>query len=212
MASSRATWSVEPKHVTRALAPLRRGRAGEQREAVRRMLLRLMGFDAYDMEHGLPRDRKVLHFGQHDLAPDDRRELAIVAHDALRELGYDGAADELAGRGLLSYTKNIPVLARRALEILEAGPPSMYLGDGRILYLVFKRPLYRMPSGPRESDPEILIARSAEDPTRPWRRFVVGVRVFDDRGRLVGWDPEGGHTWQTRHRTLAEAKAYGRRP
>ena len=189
----RRSWDPEPKYITRALAPLRRGRAGERRELARRMLLRLMGFSEREMEKFGPGQRPS-HYGQNPLTPHAVLELRLVAEDLLRELGYDAAADDLVRWPSGSFDGG----ARDALEILEAGPPSVYLGDR----VVFKKPMHFV----RLYDFEFVVARLVGESVRPWYRFAVGKAVHDRGGNWVGWDREAGHTFDGAYKTLAEAK------
>ena len=193
----------EPKTVTKALAALRRGLAGERREAIRCILVELMGHD--DCE-AIPRGTKIPHWFPKSRRTDaERRELAVVAYDGLLELGYDAAAEELAerGRDLDFESKYLPFHAKKALEILEAGPPSIFIGD----YLVFKRPMHRVRGSRYNPEAEFLIARAVGDSVMPWYRFAVGKAVHDRSGRWVGWEREAGYTFQRRAKTLAEAKS-----
>ena len=200
--SFRDPWDPEPKAVTKALAPHRRGRAGELRETVRRMLLRLMGFAPDDLIDGRytlsthPPGKWPSHFGRNPLPTPEAKQVADVAHDVLRELGYDAAAS-IISETRYDESGNIDTHARDALKILEAGPPSIYLGG----YLVYKQPVYRLGTG-------YLIARGVNEHARPWYRFAIGSSVYDKAGReRIGWDPEAGHTFQWRSKTLDEARA-----
>lgn len=189
---ARRPWDPEPKYVTSALAPYRSGAVGERREVVRRMLLRLQRFNPD--EAGFPPGNVPSHRGSFRMSPDDEVELAVVAQDLLRELGYDAAADQLARwprHGEYGWTH-----ARDSLDILEAGPPSMYLDRD----LVFKRPLYVI------NDGRNVIARSVTNSSRPWYRFSVGRPIHGSSGQFQGWDPDAGYTFQRCAKTLKEAR------
>ena len=193
---ARSPWDPEPRYVTRALAALRRGTVGEQREVARRVLLRLMGHDP----RAYPSGQRPSHFGPTRLPPGEEADAAVVAYDLLLELGYDAAADLLGaghyrGGPIFPRDSDYYGRARDALGNLESGPPSMYL-DG---WLVFKRPIYKV------GDDE-LIAKSVSDHSYPWYRFSIGKPVYSSRGDRIGWDPDAGHTFRRRAKTLKEAR------
>ena len=165
------------------------------------MLLRLMGFSEREMEKFGPGQRPS-HFGRDHLDKCAADELRLVAEDLLRELGYDAAADELVRWSGVTAVA-IDAGARDALEILEAGPPSMYLGGH---YLVFKKPMYLVRGSRYSPDAEFVVARLVGESVRPWYRFAVGKAVHDRGGNWVGWDREAGHTFDGAYKTLAEAK------
>lgn len=205
---SRRPWDPEPKYVTRSLTPLRRGSAGSRREAVRQMLIRLMGFNADDLAQNPQWFRTGVtpsHFGRDRLSPQDASELARIAQDALYEMAYDAAAEELRSH----VPDYLHTDAREALAILEAGPPSIKLDR----HIVFRRPLYKFqtPDSDRNFARKFIIAKSINDHARPWYRFLVGRAVHDQRGTWMGWDEDAGHTFQRRARTLKEARegSYG---
>lgn len=184
----RRPWDPEPRYVTRALTERRRGSAGELRETVRCMLITLMGHDC----GRYPPGKIPGHWGSRH---PDERQIAIVAEDGLRELGYDAAADNL-----LRYEGRDPhTTAKAALEIFEAGAPSIYLDH----YVVFRKPLYRERNS---RGTEVVIAKAVGDHTRPWYRFLVGKPAHDRAGRWIGWDDSAGHTFQFRSKTLAAAR------
>ena len=195
----RRPWGPEPKHVRHALAGLRAGTAGEKREVAQRMLVRLQGFDPADYPPG----RRPSHHGSLRLSPHEEAELSLVAHDVLLELGYDAAAEVLSGRdrGRTGYDPEYNwIWARDALEILEAGPPSMYI-ERR---LVFKRPICKVGD-------DYIIVKSVTHGTRPWFLFAVGKSAHNQRGDWIGWDREAGHTFHSCAKTLKEAREIARR-
>lgn len=192
-------YGSEPKSVTRSLRAARGGSQRELREGVRCMLIRLMGFaDCSEVRRG----EKIPHRfpGKSGLTYSELRELAFVAHDGLLELGYDAAAESLAvsWSDRESLFKVMDVHAKQALEILEAGPPSVRLDT----IVVFKSPMYRLQGTRWNPDQEVLIAKRVDRPSRPWVRFLVGREGRYDRNANV-------HA-ATFHKTLAEAKGYER--
>ena len=204
MARPRRSTGNESATVARQLAPLRRGSRGALREATRQMLLQLIGIPRNEWP---PPGRKP----GRPLGPDlpraeDAHDLALVAHDALRELGYDAAADELGDVVRDGHVERLPRKARAAYDLLEAGPPSMRLPGPSEAYVVFKEPMYRVRhplygGGTRE----YLVARSVHDTVQPWYRFAVGVPVHDRDGS-IGWDHDGGFTFSSAFRTLKQAR------
>ena len=190
----RRPWDPEPKRVTRTLASARRGSAGQRREVARRLLLRLMGFAS----PRFPPGQIPSHRGPNELAPGEAMEIAIVAADALRELGYEAAAVILS-----NIDRFGPYVAGRdALENLEAGGPSVWLKNARTPWsgwAVFAASIRRYRR--KDGDAEYVIARTVDDPAR-WWRFLVGGYVYDRTGRIAGWDHGAGYTFQWRGRTL----------
>ena len=188
----------EAKALTKALAPYRSGRQGELCVRVRCMLVRLMGFaNCDDIPVGV---REIPHWfpRRSGLEPDEMIDFAAVAHDALRELGYDAAADLLTRWG----TRNgdvLPVSAREALVNLESGPPSVMIDQRPIVTKTIRR--YKIPSGT-----EYLVGRNVSDP-RWWYRFTRGRAVHNGRGDYVGWDSEAGYTFTRRGRSLEDVLA-----
>ena len=183
----------EAKALTRTLAPYRSGWQGKLRAEVRCMLVRLMGFaNCDDIPVGI---RKIPYQfpGRSGLEPEDMRDMSMVAQDGLLELGYEAAA------GMLGYWTrgDIEVAARRALENLESGPPSVMM-DG---YLIITKSIrrYKVPSG------EQLVGRSIGNGW--WYRFVRGKPVHNQRGDYVGWDDEAGYTFHRCGRTLEDVLA-----
>lgn len=191
--------------VTRALAPLRRGRAGELREIVRLMLLRLMEFGPDDFAQ-FPPGRVPSYFGRRPLLDDDgeassdeAEALTLVAQDGLLELGYEAAAVILGNRKL-----DHEFAAREALKNLEAGPPSVWLVSARSPWsgdAVFSDTVRLFRSA--ESAMEYLVARKVSDP-RWWSRYMVGGAVYDKSGQISDWDPSAGYTFQRRGPTLED--------
>lgn len=199
---ARKPWDAEPKHVVRALAPLRRGTIGERREAARQMLLALMGFGPREVG----RFRAGVnpgYQGPNVLPEDEATELAAVAEDMLLELGYEAAAMQLRTRS----RSGLWVSARHALGILEAGPPSVWLRLARTPWVgdaVFTSTIRRYRYSPYNDD--YLVGRKVDDP-RWWYRYAVGGPTWDQRGQPTGWDPDAGYTFQRRGRTLADVLA-----
>ena len=190
-------YGSEPKYVTRSLRAARGGSQRELREEVRCMLIRLMGHaDCSDVRRG----EKIPHWfpRRSGLSWEEQLGLALVAQDGLLELGYSAAAESL-GKSFLareSVFKVMDVHAKKALEILEAGPPSVILDT----MIVFKHPMYRVQGTRWNPNQEVLIAKRIDRPSRPWVRFLVGREGRYDRSANI-------HA-ATFHRTLAEAKLY----
>ena len=152
-----------------------------------------MGFSAEEMT-SFQQGRTPSRFGRDRLSNHDAAELAIIAQDALHEMGYEAAAAALRP----ASPDYLDGDAREALAILEAGPPSILLDR----HIVYRRPLHRFTT-PQQS---YVIAKSINDHARPWYRFMVGRSVHNQRGECVGWDHEKGHTFQGRFKTLKEAR------
>lgn len=192
---SRTHWKTQPLAVIRAVAPLRLGPQGELRQAVRCLLLQAMGFECGD----IPLNAQIPHqFPRGRFTDEDKYEFAIAAHDGLRELGYDAAADILARRDI-GPGLGVSVAAKDALVNLESGPPSVMLG-GHAIYTHSLRK-YRDDRGNA-----YLVGRRVGSSERAWYRFFVGVRTPEPRP-YGGWDPEGGFTFQRCGRTLADVLA-----
>ena len=200
----------EAKALTKALAPYRSGQQGKLRAYVRCMLVQLMGFaECEDIPTGI---RKIPHWfpRQSGLEPDEMRDMMMVAHDGLLELGYEAAAQELtywtrgAARGEGGML-HIEIGAKNALENLESGPPSVMID----LYPIITKTICRYrkaPNLPHRPDREYLVGRNVKDP-RWWYRFVRGRSVRNQRGELVGWDDEAGYTFQRRGRSIEDVLA-----
>lgn len=186
----------------RALAPYRRGRVGELREVVRCMLIRLMGHEDCGPNGPVRMGRPIPHwFPAPGMPLAERTGVATVAEDILRELGYDAAASTLrewAPRGLPFSIEQLPFNAKRALEILEIGPPSIFLDS----FLVLRQPMYRLRGTRWDPDQEVIVAKLAEPNTAPWVRYHVGRSGRYDRTSEVC---HAGH-----FRTLREAKMIDR--
>lgn len=191
----RRYWDMQPLAVVRAVAPLRHGPRGALRHHVRCLLLHVMGIEDCDE---VPLDAQIPHqFPQSRFAEEEKYRMGMEARDGLRELGYDASADVLE-RAPFGYN----IRAKDALVLLEAGPPSVMLGHEPI----FTHTIGRFRSSEAGRSGEYLVGRSVGDP-RWWYRFSVGVPVHDQRGQWVGWNPEGGYTFQRRGRTLEDVAA-----
>ena len=183
-------WEMQPLSVVRSVAPYRRGPQARLRATARCLLLQIIGHDCSRIP--LDASMDALWIRESDRPTyGERSELALVARDALLELGYDAAADEV----------NEYHGAKTALILLEGGPPSIRIGDGH--YAIFKHTIrhLRSPSGGL-----YLVGRCVNDP-KWWYRFAVGKAVHDRSGRWIGWDREAGHTFLRRGRSLADVKA-----
>ena len=152
-----------------------------------------MGFSSEEMT-SFQQGRTPSRFGRDRLSNHDAAELAIIAQDALHEMGYEAAAAALRP----ASPDYLDGDAREAMAILEAGPPSILLDR----HIVYRRPLHKFTTD-RHS---YIIARSINDHALPWYRFLVGRSVHNNRGDWVGWDPDAGHTFQFRSKTLKEAR------
>ena len=192
----RTRYGAEPKARTRALASLRRGSHGDLRAHVRCMLLDVMGFESCEQ---IPFGYVPGHFPRAGAAITRRiRDVAHVAYDGLLDLGYDAAANALRDRGrdLRFESGYLPVHARDALQIFEAGPPSIELDT----MIVFRSPMYRFRGTKWNPNTEVLIAKQIDRPSRPWVRFLVGIEGRYDRSQNI-------HA-ATFHKTLKDAKNY----
>ncbi len=189
----------EAKALTRALVPYRSGRQGELRAQVRCMLVRLMGFEQCDdipvgvgeIPHRFPR--------RSGLELNEMRDMMMVAHDGLLELGYEAAAEKLTDwtRGSSGGgTLHIEIGAKEALENLESGPPSVSIDRYPIITKTIRRYKVR----------DYLVGRNVNDP-RWWYRFARGKPVHNQRGEYVGWDDEAGYTFQWRGSSLEDVLA-----
>ena len=197
-------WDMRPLAVVRAIAPLRRGPQGRLRATVRCALLRIIGYASCDE---IPLDAVIPHRFPREsgLTPQEVYELVLVAQDGLNELGYGAAADELRDdRRGMGYAYR----AKDALDLLEGGLPSVTVGAGTRTYAILTQTIKRLKGPPRAdgSRANYIIGRAADDP-RWWYRFAEGVPVHSTRGEWVGWDVEGGWTFQRRGRTLEDVKA-----
>lgn len=192
----------EAKALTRALAPYRTGRQGELRARVRCMLVRLMGYaNCDDIPVGI---REIPHWfpRRSGLSAEEMFDMMTVAHDALLELGYDAAADSLmhfaradGGRGVTKG--DIEIGAKRALENLESGPPSVMIDR----YPILTKSIRRYTT----NGDEYVVGRRVDDGW--WYRFLRGKAVHNKRGEFVGWDRNRDYTFQRRGRTLADVLA-----
>ena len=207
---SRRYGAPEPQTVSRMLARHRGGAVGLRRRLARALLLRLLGFDDAAIDT-IPEGRLESHQrhggGPHELPRGEAIHLAAVAHDALLEIGYEAAAEDLAE----AERRGPRGAAADALGLLEAGPPSVYMGEWSRRAAVDKRSI-EVISRPSRYDPEdtitYAIGREVGERTRPWRLFARGQVVHDPRtGRNLGWDEDRGWTLLTYHRTRKDALA-----
>lgn len=210
---ARLPWGQEPKTRSRQLAPHRSGTAGALRQTVREMLLRLLGFREEEWERFAEGkyQRHHLYHGQHPLPAEEALQLAAVAHDALLELGYEAPAELLRE---MDARRRIQSAAADALLVLDAGPPSIYMGEWGRWAAIDKRSLQIL-EVPSRYQPGVLvtyaIGREVGEPTRPWRLFHKGQAVHNARGQWEGVDREKGWTLLTYHKTKKDALEHLRR-
>lgn len=179
----RTRYGRNPKTLEAKLAPLRRGRAGQVRSATREALIHAMGFanardvpEGYAIPHRFPRQNP----------PAERREWALVALDGLLELGYEASVSRLTASGDDPHLTSdyLPLHAKEALELLEAGPPSILIDS----YPVFMGSIRRCQIMRYGTPLDCVVGKLVGEGTRPWYLFRSRCNhpsLSPRRGRLM---------------------------